>query len=74
MTYSAFPQTAMTLPLGALTLLALGCSAVPPSICPTSLALDVSTRYNFTEIDRTRGYNPYFNGLLIGVGLLFEVL
>ncbi len=40
----------------------------------TSLALDLSTRYNFTEIDRTRGYNPYFNGFSVGVGLLFEVL
>lgn len=39
-----------------------------------SLALDVSTRYNFTEISRTRGYNPYFNGLFIGAGLLFELL
>lgn len=39
-----------------------------------SLALDVSTRYNFTEISRVRSYNPYFNGLYIGTGLLFEVL
>jgi hypothetical protein len=39
-----------------------------------SLAIDASTRYNFTEVDRARSYNPYFNGLFISTGLLFEVL
>lgn len=40
----------------------------------SSVALDVSSRYNFTNISSPGGYNPYFNGLYIGAGLLFEVL
>ncbi len=38
------------------------------------LALDICVRYNFTNISSPGGYNPYFNSLYIGTGLLFEVL